>query len=136
MGMPTDIGIVDLMLQIPDGTKRDWYKFLAGNLRDTESLDEFEFPVEYMFKEVPDDLPKDADPVKVVLDEMDRYGIAQAMVGVGWERSSSLRGMEQHPDRFLAAWNVDPNDGMDAVRNLVRAYETLGIKAATAFPAP
>jgi predicted TIM-barrel fold metal-dependent hydrolase len=135
MGMPTDIGIVDLMLQIPDGTKRDWYKFLAGNLRDSESLDEFEFPVEYMFKEVPDDLPADADPVRVVLEEMDRYGIAQAMIGVGWERSSSLRGLEQHPDRFIGSWSVDPNRGMDGVRDLVKAYETLGIKAATAFPA-
>jgi hypothetical protein len=135
MGMPTDLGIIDLMLQIPDGTKKDWYKFLAGNLRDTESLDEFEFPVEYMFKEVPDDLPSDADPVRVVLDEMDRYGIDKAMVGVGWERGASLRGMEQHPDRFIGSWSVDPNRGMDGVRDLVKAYETVGIKAATAFPA-
>jgi predicted TIM-barrel fold metal-dependent hydrolase len=135
MGMPTDIGVVDLMLQIPDGNKRDWYKFLAGNLRDAQSLDEFEFPVEYMFKDVPDDLPEDADPVDVVLAEMDRHGIERAMIGLGWERDSSLRGLQNHPDRFIASWSVDPNRGMDGVRDLVKAYETLGIKAATAFPA-
>jgi predicted TIM-barrel fold metal-dependent hydrolase len=135
MGMPTDIGVVDLMLQVPDGNKRDWYRFLADNLRDTESRDEFAFPVEYMFKDVPDDLPSDADPVDVVLREMDRHGIARAMIGVGWERNSSLRGLEAHPDRFIGAWNVDPNRGMDGVRDLVKAYETVGIKAATAFPA-
>jgi len=133
--MPTDIGVVDLMLQVPDGNKRDWYRFLAANLRDSESRDEFAFPVEYMFKDVPDDLPEDADPVDVVLREMDRHGIEQAMVGVGWERSASLRGLEAHPDRFIGSWGVDPNQGMDGVRDLVKAYETLGIKAATAFPA-
>ena len=135
MGMPTDIGVVDLMLQVPDGTKRDWYRFLAGNLRDAESRDEFAFPVEYMFKDVPDDLPEDADPVDVVLREMDRHGIEKAMVGLGWERSASLRGLETHPDRFIGSWAVDPNRGMDGVRDLVKAYETVGIKAATAFPA-
>ncbi|HEY8547456.1 MAG TPA: amidohydrolase family protein [Acidimicrobiales bacterium] len=135
MGMPTDIGIVDLMLQVPDGNKRDWYRFLADNLRDTESREEFEFPVEYMFKDVPDDLPPDADPVDVVLREMDRYGIEKAMIGVGWERGPSLRGLEAHPDRFIGSWAVDPNKGMDGVRDLVKAYETVGIKAATAFPA-
>jgi hypothetical protein len=135
MGMPTDIGVVDLMLQVPDGNKRDWYRFLADNLRDAESRDEFEFPVEYMFKDVPDDLPDDADPVDVVLREMDRHGIEKAMIGLGWERSSALRGLEAHPDRFIGSWGVDPNRGMDGVRDLVKAYETLGIKAATAFPA-
>lgn len=133
--MPTDIGVVDLMLQVPDGNKRDWYRFLADNLRDTESRDEFAFPVQYMFKDVPDDLPTDADPVDVVLREMDRHGIAKAMIGVGSQRSSSLRGLEAHPDRFIGSWQVDPNRGMDGVRDLVKAYETLGIKAATAFPA-
>jgi uncharacterized protein len=135
MGMPTDIGVVDLMLQIPEGNKRDWYKFLAGNLRDAQSRDEFEFPVEYMFKDVPDDLPDDADPVTVVLREMDRHGIEKAMIGLGWERGAALRGYEAHPDRFIASWAVDPNRGMEGVRDLVKAYETLGIKAATAFPA-
>jgi predicted TIM-barrel fold metal-dependent hydrolase len=135
MAMPTDIGVIDLMLQVPDGTKRDWYRFLAGNLRDAESLQEFEFPVEYMFKDVPDDLPDDADPVDVVLREMDRHGIERAMIGLGWDRESALRGQRDHPDRFIGSWSVDPNRGMKGVRDLVKAYETLGIKAATAFPA-
>ena len=41
----------------------------------------------------------------------------------------------EHPDRFFGSFQVNPNAGMDGVRDLVRAYETLGIKAATAFPA-
>src|SRR5206468_2457016 len=35
----------------------------------------------------------------------------------------------------FASYEVDPNRGMEGVRDLVRAYETFGVKAATAFPA-
>lgn len=135
MVLPHEVGVIDLMLQIPEGSKRDWYRFLTANLRDTESLETYEFPVEYMFKDVPDDLPADADPVHTVLTEMDRFGIERAMIGLGWDRDAALRGLEQHPDRFIGSWAVDPNRGMAGVADLVKAYETLGIKAATAFPA-
>jgi len=135
MALPTDVGVIDLMLQVPDGTKRDWYRFLAANLRDAESLRDFEFPVEYMFKDVPDDLSGEADPVAVVLGEMDRHGIERALIGAGWQRENALRALRDHPDRFVGSWRIDPNEGMDGVRDLVKAYETLGIKAATAFPA-
>jgi hypothetical protein len=135
MTMPIDIGVVDLMLQVPDGTKRDWYRFLAGNLRDAESLQDFEFPVEYMFKGVPDDLPAEADPVAVVLGEMDRHHIDKAMIGLAPDRDNALRALRDHPDRFIGSWAVDPNRGMKGVAELVKAHETLGIKAATAFPA-
>ena len=36
MGFPTDIGIIDLMMGIPDpGNKESWYDFLKPNLRST-----------------------------------------------------------------------------------------------------
>ena len=139
--MPTDIGVIDLMFQIPEGHKRDYYHFLAANLRDAESLEDFEFPAQYMFKDIPPDLPEDADPVVAALEAMDRHGIERAMLGVGRggdddrERSGVHRALDQHPDRFIGSWAVDPNHGMTAVRDLVKAYETLGIRAATAFPA-
>jgi uncharacterized protein len=137
MAMPTDVGVIDLMLQIPERPKRDAYRFLESNLRDAESLEEFEFPVEYIFRNVPDELPEDADPVDVVLREMDRLGVERAMLGLGapGERSAAARAVSDHPDRFFGSVAVDPNRGMDAVRDLVKAYETMGIKAATAFPA-
>ena len=135
--MPSDVGIVDLMLQIPAGIKRNMYRFLSENLRDPESKD-MEFPAQYMFKDVPADLPPEADPVAVVLAEMDHYGIDKAMIGVGsvaGERDHAVRGLRDHPDRFIGSFQVDPNKGMEGVRDLVKAYETFGIKAATAFPA-
>ena len=132
MSFPTDVGIIDLMLGIPNGHEQDWYEFLKPQLKD-ESKD-YEFPAQYMFKGVPH-LGKDIDHVGETLRLMDQYGIERAMVGVSFQRSEDIRAVEQHPDRFFASINVDPNRAMDGVRDLVKAYETLGVKAAMAFPA-
>jgi len=134
MGFPTDIGVIDLMLGIPEGSKRDWYGFLRAGLMDEESK-EMEFPAQYMFKEVPKDLEAGVDPVAVVLGEMDHVGIERAMLGVSFERGTSARALKEHPDRFFGSYEVNPNLGMQAVRDLVRAHDELGIKAASAFPA-
>ena len=53
MAMPTDIGVIDLMIGIPVRDRRHHYEFLRASLRDRESLEEFEFPAQYMFKDVP-----------------------------------------------------------------------------------
>jgi predicted TIM-barrel fold metal-dependent hydrolase len=134
MTMPSDVGVIDLMMGIPEGSKKEWYGFLRAGFMDEESK-EMEFPAQYMFKDVPADIDADADPVAVVLGEMDHFGIERAMLGVSFERTSSLRALEEHPDRFFASFEVRPNDGMRGVRDLVKAYETLGVKAASAFPA-
>ena len=70
--MPTDVGIVDLMLSIPTGNEKDWYEFLKPQLRE-ESKD-YEFPAQYMFKEVPH-LDEGVDHVAATLGLMDQYGI-------------------------------------------------------------
>jgi predicted TIM-barrel fold metal-dependent hydrolase len=134
MTFPSDVGVIDLMLGIPEGHKKDWYGFLRAGLMDDESK-EMEFPVEYMFKGVPADIDEGADPVAVVLGEMDHFGIERAMLGTGIERGTTSRALRDHPDRFFGSFEVSPNKGMQGVRDLVKAYETLGIKAASAFPA-
>jgi predicted TIM-barrel fold metal-dependent hydrolase len=138
MVMPTDVPVIDLMMGLPEGHKKDWYEFLRKGFMDEESKD-MEFPAQYMFKNVPEDIPDDADPVAVVLGEMDHFGIEKAMLGIGGRvgsvRNNAHRALEQHPDRFFCSYEVDPNRGMEGVRDLVRAYEEFGVKAATAFPA-
>jgi predicted TIM-barrel fold metal-dependent hydrolase len=105
---------------------------------DEESKD-MEFPAQYMFKNVPKDIDEDADPIKVVLDEMDHFNIERAMLGIGGranvERNNAVRAIKEHPDRFFCSYEVDPNRGMEGVRDLVHAHEEFGVKAATAFPA-
>jgi uncharacterized protein len=138
MGMPADVPIIDLMMGLPEGHKKDWYGFLRKGFMDEESKD-MEFPAQYMFKEVPKDIDESADPITVVLEEMDHFNIEKAMLGIGGradiERGNAHRALKDHSDRFFASYEVDPNRGMEGVRDLVRAYETFGVKAATAFPA-
>ncbi len=134
MAMPTDIGIIDLMLDIPSGDQSEWYEFLKPQLRE-ESKDH-EFPAQYMFGDVPHPDPGD-DPVDAVLKQMDHFGIEKAMIGVGFEdgRVDKRSAVVRYPDRFIGSFSVDPNKGLAGVRDLVKAYETLGIKSAIAFPA-
>lgn len=134
MAMPTDVGIIDLMLDIPSGDQSEWYEFLKPQLRE-ESKDH-EFPAQYMFRDVPHPDPGD-DPVDAVLKQMDYFGIEKAMIGVGFEdgRVDKRSAVVRYPDRFVGSFNVDPNAGMAGIRDLVKAHETLGIKSAIAFPA-
>ena len=136
--MPTDIGVIDLMIGFPQADRRHNYDFMRANLRDRESLEEFEFPAQYMFKDVPKVEVK-SDRVHALLELMDKFGIERAMIGVasrGDESRSddSRRALREHPDRFFGCIDVDPNRGMDAVRDMVHAVEELGVKAASAFP--
>ena len=136
--MPTDIGVIDLMIGFPQADRRHNYDFMRANLRDRESLEEFEFPAQYMFKDVPK-VEATSDRVHALLDLMDKFGIERAMIGVasrGDESRSddSRRALRDHPDRFFGCIDVDPNRGMEAVRDMVHAVEELGVKAASAFP--
>jgi len=131
MGMPSGIGIVDTMIGFPQEGDAI-YDFIRRQTRDQASK-EMRFPVEYMFKHVPHDLPTD-DPVSVTLHEMDKYGIEIAMIGAGDE--NSRRALQAHPDRFVPSGSItDPNDVTGTVRKIRQEHEEFGIRAVGAFPA-
>ena len=134
MGMPTDVGVVDLMLGIPEpGHKERWYDFLKPSLRDTGSQS-MKFPAEYMFKDVPED-PTDGDMIAFTIDQMDAYGIDKALIGFGGEQKGiQFEALAKHPDRFLASVSVDPNDGMRAIETIVRSSEIVDLKGVQLFP--
>ena len=133
MSMPSDVPIIDLMLSLPILDTEATYGNLRRAARDKESREGFAFPAQYMFRGVPHDWGKGRDPVEATLEEMDRWGIERAMLGAAGE--DHLRALSDHPDRFFASAQVDPNRGMDAVYDLVAAYEKYGVKAASCFPA-
>jgi predicted TIM-barrel fold metal-dependent hydrolase len=109
------------------------YDFIRKQTKDRESKESFEFPVEYMFKDVPKGLPTD-DPVSLVLQQMDRFGIEKAMIGVS-EGSAELA-LKTFPDRFVPSGAIaDPNDVMGSVNAIRRDYEQYGIAATSVFPA-
>jgi predicted TIM-barrel fold metal-dependent hydrolase len=128
VGLP----VIDTMIGFPhEGSAQ--YDFIRKQTKDRESKESFEFPVEYMFKDVPKGLPTD-DPVSLVLQQMDRFGIEKAMIGVS-EDSAELA-LKTFPDRFVPSGAIaDPNDVMGSVNAIRRAYERYGIRATSVFPA-
>ncbi len=135
MTFPTGVGAIDLMLNLPGSgeEQRAWYDFMKPLLLDQESRERFEMPAQYLFKDLPRIDAQD-DYVAYTVAEMDRYGVARAMIGCDGAPSPALDALTRYPDRFFASYHANPNRGMDEVRTIARLHREIGIKAVTAFP--
>ena len=134
MPMPNGIGVIDLMLELPTDDRGTWYDFMKPLLMDQESREMFKMPAEYMFKSIPTVRDSD-DYIGIAIDEMDKHGIDKAMISVRFGNPLGARAMKEHPGRFIPSFAVNPNLGMEGVRELRDAVSEFGVKAATAFPA-
>lgn len=134
MAMPTDVPIIDLMFSIPSNEAKRTYDFMRPLFRDPESLKSFDFPAEYMFRDVPK-FEGIGDRVKFTLDAMDEHNIEKALIGVSLVDDVSQQALRDHPDRFLASTATEPNRGMEDIRDIVRLHEEYDLKAVSAFPA-
>jgi uncharacterized protein len=133
--MPNDVGIVDTMIGFPGGDLKEVYRFITRQTKDAQSREEFTFPAEYMFKEVPDqDVSGTDDRIGLTLREMDTWGIDMGLVGLGDRQGIGAEAIRRHPDRFIPSTSADPNEGMEGIRRLVREHETWGIRAVGVFP--
>ena len=128
MVMPKGIGIVDTMIGFP-ANDFSQYDFIRKQLKDGST--DLDFPVEYMFKNVPKELYGNKDPISVTLHEMDRFGIEIGLIGAGGD--VSRKALQTYPDRFVAQGGVDPNKGKDGIRSMVRQYEEFGVCSFGAF---
>lgn len=128
MAMPSDVRIIDTMIGFPAEDFKQ-YDFIREQLRDG-SIDH-DFPVEYMFRNVPKSLYGADDPISITLHEMDRFNIEVGVIGVGGD--VSRKALVDHPDRFVGQGFVDPNAGMDGIREMVRQAEELGVTSFSAF---
>jgi predicted TIM-barrel fold metal-dependent hydrolase len=137
MTMPTEAPIIDTMIGFPHGDMKATYKFITDQTRDAESKEDFEFPAEYMFKDVPDKYLRDVeDPIGLTVREMDLWGITQGLIGVTTvEGNQGAEALKRYPDRFIPSASADPNRGMDAVRDIARLHDRYGIRAVGLFPA-
>jgi hypothetical protein len=134
MGMPTDIGVIDLMMNIPAADTSGWYDFLRPLLLDEESQKIFDMPAQYLFRHIPDP-GEQSDYAAWCVAQMDAHGVAKAMLGLdGRKDSVNLDAATRFPDRFFCSYHPDPNRGMEAVRAVERYHRDHGIKAVTAFP--
>lgn len=126
--------VIDTMIGFVHRDVRASHEAVLSQTRDRQSREEFAVPVEYMFHDIPEKRGNEEDAVAHTLHEMDRWGITVAMVSVGKGDHGDIA-VGRYPDRFVGSYAPDPNEGVDAVRNLRRAYEEFGIRAATFFPA-
>ena len=77
-----------------------------------QSKEDFEFPVEYMFKDVPEKQYRDVDdPIAVTLHEMDQWGIEKGIIGVGDDGGIGELALKRHPDRFIPQVRRRPERG-------------------------
>ena len=135
MGMPTDIPVIDTMIGFPHDDMKAVYAFITRQTKDRQSKEEFEFPAEYMFKDVPEkELRGRVDPIAVTIGEMDLWGVEQGLIGVDDPSGTGVEALRRYPDRFIPSLSADPNHGMDGIRAIVQAYETFGIRAVGVFP--
>lgn len=142
MAMPTDVPIIDTMIGFPARDLKAQYEFITKQTKDSQSKDEFEFPAEYMFKAPPDktdEVRNASDPVGYTLDQMDKWGVAIGMVGVGHREASGedlgAEAISRYPGRFVGSVGADPNEGMKGIEKIVRAYETHDVRSISMFPA-
>ncbi len=145
MAVPSGIGIIDTMMGTRAGVtaKQQNYAFMKDQLRDADSKT-MAFPAQYMFKDVPfsdqargaeGPVAEPAQGAALLLPLMDKWGIERSLIGVAPTNAIGLDTLTGHPDRFIGAYEADPNGGMDTIRTIVQMYETYGIRAVTLFPA-
>lgn len=120
-------GVIDTFLSMPDTREKQAAKYEAiRRLANDDETKGMEMPAEYMFKGVPHYSDIDADdPVQLVLAEMARHRISTFVVGVH-ENAHSRRAVREHPEHFVGMVNVDPNQGMDALREIDAAVDEWG----------
>ncbi|RVT89788.1 amidohydrolase family protein [Sphingomonas crocodyli] len=133
MGFPTDQKIIDLMLSLPSNNKGVYDSF-KPLLRDKESLSAFDFPAQYMFKDVPDH-DGVTDRIGWLLNVMDRYNIERAFTGVNPADPDWQTIQAKHRDRFLFCAHVDPNGGMETYDLLREWHRDYRIDGVGVFPA-
>jgi predicted TIM-barrel fold metal-dependent hydrolase len=128
-------GVVDMLIGVPapPAERKKALQRFGGMWLDKESREEFSFPAQYMFKDVPRHENLD-DPVAFLVNEMDRFNIRLGMINVG-TNSEARRAIREYPDRFIPSWDIDPNKGMEGVRTLEASVEEYGVRSAQCFPA-
>ncbi len=130
-GSPFGLGIVDTLIGFPVDPDQVYAGMRSRLLRDQQSR-QMTMPAEYMFHDVPDHAVD--DPVSLTLSEMNRFGVEIGLISVSAAPEAAAQALTQHPERFVASFTMDPNDGMDGIRRLVQAHQQWGLRAVSMFP--
>jgi predicted TIM-barrel fold metal-dependent hydrolase len=136
MPVPKDIRVIDTHLDLPYEDKPLTERF--GGLRDEASVTgAFKHPAGYMFTRPPEQRHTTSDdPVGEIVREMDKYNIEIATFHVARADCSAQEraALDRYPKRFRPILQINPNGGMDTVREIARAHRELGIVGVSVFP--
>ena len=86
-----------------------------------------------MFKDVPKTGEQEDFPAYVI-GQMDKFGINKANIGLNENHTESIEAIERFPDRFFLNYPVNPNKGMEELREIKRLHKKYNIKSVDAFP--
>jgi uncharacterized protein len=123
---PRDIPVIDTLIGFRDthqmgvaSTRGDWTRH----------------PAEYMFKDIPQELSPE-DSRFAAIDEtvraMDEFNVRVGVIHMSDDRA--VAAMQRHPGRFAAIRPVDPNRGVEALRQVQREFDEGLIKGVSFFP--
>jgi predicted TIM-barrel fold metal-dependent hydrolase len=136
MPLPKDIRVIDTLLDLPREDRPLTERF--SQLRDEGSVSgALKTPAGYMFKEPPEARsPQSGDPVGDTLREMDEHNIETAVFNLSSLACTEAErtAIRHHSKRFRPVLPVDPNRGMDAIRDITRAHAEVGIVGVALFP--
>jgi predicted TIM-barrel fold metal-dependent hydrolase len=71
----------------------------------------------------------------LLLPHMDRHGIGKALVEFQSDDAVAVATVTSYPDRFIPAYTVDPNRGVQAIRELRAAVDKYDVRAVSLIPA-
>jgi len=128
--MPQNIGIIDTMMSVGTEASQEGYERVRPMLRDEASRQGSKDTLRYLFK---DNMAREHS-LEHVLEQMDRFGVERSMIPVGDRRLTAQRALREHPDRFFSDYEVDPNEGMEALRTIERMKKEWDIKAVSLTP--
>jgi len=136
MPLPKDIRVIDTLLDLPREDRPPAERF--RQLRDADSVGgALKTPAGHLFKETPEARrPQSGDPVGDTLREMDKFNIETAVFNLSGPDGTAIErtAVKDHPKRFRPVLQVDPNQGMEAIRAIARAHHELGIVGVALFP--
>jgi predicted TIM-barrel fold metal-dependent hydrolase len=127
------LGVIEPMVNFPRPSGVDRFARFRQTIRANDEATSVRAHG-HLFKSGAVELQEDADPVEVVLVEMDRHNIDMCLVGI--DSPEAQRALEVHPERFRGIVDlIDPNDIGAAVRRIRMAHADFGVVAAAAVPA-
>jgi predicted TIM-barrel fold metal-dependent hydrolase len=71
----------------------------------------------------------------LLLPHMDRHGIAKALIEFEPDDPVAVATITAHPDRFIPAYTIDPNRGVQAIRDLRAVVDQYKVRAVSMIPA-